>query len=110
MNKISLYIISICLIISFISCGNKQKETDDILPDKQLSTVAYVPSQEIFPNPERGFYKQFTGYGDKSGSYDPLRDSSPAICLTTKTQRKCKKKNYSQVDTCNELTAEDVTS
>lgn len=73
MNKISLYIISICLIISFISCGNKQKETDDILPDKQLSTVAYVPSQEIFPNPERGFYKQFTGYGDNSLSSSTLK-------------------------------------
>jgi hypothetical protein len=51
------YLFAVVLLAFFISCGKDSGTPDEgIEPEDNMETVVYKVSNEIFPNPERGFY------------------------------------------------------
>lgn len=49
---------ALCILSSCGSSSNPNPEAEPATPDATVKTVTYVPTEELFPNPERGFYKQ----------------------------------------------------
>ena len=72
MNRELCFCIIVFFLICILSCARRMDNVQDML-NEELSTIFYTISDEKFPNPERGFYKQFPGYGNNLLSASVLK-------------------------------------